>query len=680
MRFRTVACLITLFLLSCRNKIQQKSSSSPQPEKITITRDQVYDLSGYSGNGGGNPFALFDENAFVDPRYDKGPDVYIPTTDCQPRIHPEIYFSKTRGSRIVIDLKTPRNIREIYLYDHSNVSDSCWIYAGSFKKWKAVAAFTTVSSPTSWGWKKILLAEDTRLIMIRFSSYQTDISEMVLYGMPLSVTTEISSPPAFREFTQNTLASFLGVNYVMEDDPKWLKPFHQSRLYNFTSDYDTAGNMDVKMVRFNMLHYGYYNRETGKYVFNIDTIQNINHGNIWYSIRGVSKWMSDLGYTDKDRPVNHPDMDAENPVSYSRHSKMMWNLAAFFGYQHTDTARMSISNIPKQSGRGSMHLFENGNEEDATWVGSKYCSPYEYFAQSSADWDGDEGRLGNEMGIHSADPTSLLMMSGLISLDTNRVKTYRFLCENLRDDQQFIWKGGIQYHHYSTKNGKGISPEQDSLRIKLRAVAECSQRIAPGVPVYLGENGYDKFQSSWQATPLIAGFSPSQSQGIMLLRAINATFFSGFDSYILYWLNDRNPENDPHVYLTSGIVRTMPDNHTLAYPGWYFISTLVQQLGKYRPLQVVQESDNGWIYKYVHSEKPDSVAYFIYKPTVHGTHSSGVVLKINPTYGDRVKKLEFQPDNDSGSSELIPVVDGHVLLNVGEKPLLIFCRESAATK
>ena len=91
---------------------------------------------------------------------------------------------------------------------------------------------------------------------------------------------------------------------------------------------------------------------------------------------------------------------------------MMWHLAAFFGYYPVDTNLLSLSHEPRQSGRGSMSLYENGNEEDADWVGNKYCSPYEYFAQSSADWDGDEGRLGRRSGIHAANPEARLMMSG----------------------------------------------------------------------------------------------------------------------------------------------------------------------------------------------------------------------------------------------------------------------------
>src|SRR5664279_885908 len=390
--------------------------------------------------------------------------------------------------------------------------------------------------------------------------------------------------------------------------------------------------------------------------------------------------MSDMGFTDKDRPLNRPLLNTEDPASYSRHAEMMWQMAAFFGYNRVDTNLVSLSHEPRRTGRGSMSLYENGNEEDANWVGNKYCSPYEYFAQSTADWDGDEGRLGNQRGIHAADPEARLMMSGLTGLDTNRVKVYGFLSENLRDDKKFIWQGGIQYHYYAQKNGKGISPEADSMRWKLARVADCSYRIAPGVKCFLGENGYDKSPVSRQCTPILAGMSAAQSQGIMLLRSINATFFSGFDAYILYWLRDGNPENDPRTYLTSGILRSLPDGKTLVYPGWYYISTLVNRLGKYRPDRVVREDGDVWIYQYRHSEFPDSLAYFIYKPTVDGSQVNSFTLKTPKIPGNQVEEISFLDHNDQGASEILKVNDGKITINVLEKPKILLFKEPGGGK
>jgi hypothetical protein len=272
------------------------------------------------------------------------------------------------------------------------------------------------------------------------------------------------------------------------------------------------------------------------------------------------------------------------------------------------------------------------------------------------------------------------MMSGLTGLDTQRVKVYKFLSENLRDDHQFIWQGGIQYHYYAQRKGKGISPEEDSMRWKLAKVADCSYRIAPGVKCFLGENGYDKSPVSWQATPMIPGLSAAQSQGIMLLRSINASFFSGFDAYILYWLRDGNPEDDPRVYLTSGILRSLPDGKTMVYPGWYYISTLVNRLGSYRPDKVIRETGDVWIYRYRHTEEPDSVAYFIYKPSVTGSHLVTYSLEIGKTEGNQILKISFLENSEKGKEEIIPVLNGRIDLPVEEKPVLLLFKESPAGK
>ncbi|HMG67192.1 MAG TPA: hypothetical protein VK588_05875, partial [Chitinophagaceae bacterium] len=339
-----------------------------------------------------------------------------------------------------------------------------------------------------------------------------------------------------------------------------------------------------------------------------------------------------------------------------------------------------LSHEPFQSGRGSMSIFENGNEEDANWVGNKYCSPIEYYAQSTADWDGDEGRLGDRYGIYKADPHSSLMMSGLIGLDTNRVKIYQFLSKNLRDDRKFIWQGGIQYHYYATNGVKGISPEDDSMRMKLSKVADCSFRIAPAVKCFLGENGYDKSPASRQVTPMIPGLSASQSQAIMILRSVNAVIFSGFDAYILYWLRDGNPENDPRVYLTSGVLRTMPDGKTKVYPGWFYISTLINHLGKYRPDKIIKESGSTWIYRYRHTEYPDSVAYFIYKPSVNGSRVVSFTLETDVKGRNMATKISFLDDSGIGKTERVSISEGKVQIDIEEKPLLLLCKEQSVKK
>ncbi|MBS1949183.1 MAG: hypothetical protein JST47_15590 [Bacteroidetes bacterium] len=671
-----------VLLFSCQNKgkhsIENPSSGfeCSAPQKISVYKEFVYDLSGYADEGGGKPFNLFDENDFVDPRSEnKLTDNYIPTTDPQPTFHPSIYFPQNVGSRVVADLQTPYKLSEVYLYDRSRTVDSVWVYTGNMLNWKLKAAFATQGDPGMWGWRKFPLGDSSQYVMIRFSSWQTAITEMVLYGCPYQ---PLPPQPAGtyngQRLPKKMMKEFLGVNYFNEVDAKWVKPFHYSRLYTFALDFDNDNANAYPKNKYNMLHNGQWDTQKKEYVSFMANIKQQYNGNVWCSIMGKPLWMNDARYENL-RPVTQIGMDPENTMSYARHANMMWNIAAFFGNSKVDTNLLALSHEPKGSGLGIMSLYENGNEDDATWVGEKYCNPVEYFAESSADYDGGEGRLGKTCGIKNADSTARLMTSGMIELDTNRVRVYKFLCNTLRKDKKFIWDGGIQYHHYSTNGTHGITPEEDSLRWKLLRAREATYKIAPNVECFLGENGYDKSQNSRQATPMVPGLSEQQCQGIFILRSINATAFSGFDAYILYWLRDSAVKNDPRVYLTSGVFRQTDDGKMQPLAAWYYISTFVNVLGNYVADEVVNEKGNVWVYKYRNKLYPDSVAYFLYCPTHNGAMVENYKLKAGLTHNNNAYEVDFADNSVHGLVTNRKVANGTINISVSEKPSIVLVEE-----
>ena len=649
------------------------------PQKITsIDRDHVYDLSGYADEGGGDPFSLFDENAFVDPRNEsKSAENYIPVTNPQPKNHPEIYFPLYKGSRIVVDLQAKYFLSEVYIYDRSHASDSVWIYVGNMMNWKLALAFESGNNRGSPGWKKFSLNDSAKYLMVRFSSPQTEITEMTLYGCLLQRdSTGGQRNVAVPTRKKIPMKDFLGVNYVVEFEPQWIRPFHYSRLYNVSLDFDNDTVHAYPNIVYNMLHYGSWDPIRQSYHFLFDDVKKVNQGNIWFSLRGVPMWMNKRGYSEHDRPVTLEGMDPENPLSYGRHAEMMWHMAAFFGRTPIDTHFLHLSHQPKRSGLGSMTVIENGNEEDAWWVGNKYCSPLEYFAQSSADYDGNEKKLGERAGLVNADPKMTLMCSGMVGLDTNRVKVYKFLCNQMRGDKAFIWQGGIQYHYYANRGGKGISPEDDSLRWKLKRVREATYRIDVSAPCILGEIGYDKNPLSPQGAPALPGLTGAQSQSIFILRSINATAFSGFDAFVLFWLRDEGEENAPGRFATCGILGPRKDGRkTVAYPAWYSISTLVNRLANYFPDQVVQETGKVWIYKYRNQSSPDSVAYFIYSPTADGSKVNAYALHVGTLNQNQAFEINFTDDSPDGSALLKKSSRGLLEVNVEEKPKLILAKE-----
>ena len=121
------------------------------PQKITaIYKEYVYDLSGYADVTGPSAFALFDEN-YADP---KSISDFIPVTSPVPRVGTVTYF-KDYGNRIVVDLRVPYKLSEIYLYDRARQSDTVWIYTGTMKEWKLSAQYVTRGDPAGWGWRRI---------------------------------------------------------------------------------------------------------------------------------------------------------------------------------------------------------------------------------------------------------------------------------------------------------------------------------------------------------------------------------------------------------------------------------------------------------------------------------------------------------------------------------------------
>jgi hypothetical protein len=666
--------IIIIICFSCRNNSQTAFKNASQ--KIIVYKDYVYDLSGYEDEGGGKPFNLVDENAYVDPRAEnKSSDNYIPVTNLQPTNHPAIYFPSNKGNRIVTDLQIPYKLSEVYLYDHSYHSDSVWIYTGDMLHWKLKVAFVTKGITGMWGWRRFSLDDSSQYVMIRFSDYETAITEMVLYGsaykpIPAAQSYVYNGP----RLAKKMMKDFLGVNYFNDVSAKWIKPFHYSRLYSFAMDFDDDNVNAYPKNKYNMLHNGHWDNAANDYFFFIDNIVKENGGNVWRSIMGLPLSMNKKEF-ENSRPVTEINMDREDPLSYARHSNMMWNIAAFFGSTKVDTNLLSLSHQPKRSGRNIMSLYENGNEDDAIWSGSKYCNPMEYFAESSADYDGHESALGKNFGIKNADNNSRLMTSGMIELDTNRVRVYKFLCSTLRKDKKFIWDGGIQYHHYSTNGKHGITPEEDSMRWKLTKAREATYRIQPDVECFLGENGYDKSQLSRQATPMLPGLSEEECQGIFILRSINATAFSGFDAYILYWLRDSAIKNDPNVYLTSGVLREKPDGSMEPLPAWFHISTFVNVLGNYVADEIVNEKGNVWVYKYRNKLSPDSVAYFIYCPTHNGTKAENYQLKIGKNADEEAKEISFTDNSVDGNVSNKKNVNGIVILNVEERPKIVIVKE-----
>lgn len=651
----------------------RQAFQSPPPtgaalHKITgITKDDVFDLSGSEGSGNGDPMKLFDENA--DPANGASSD---PKTNPLPNPLMGIYYPPGKGLRIVADLHDIYALSDLYIYDRSLATDSVWLYTGDMHHWKQVAAYATGGNAAAWGWRNFPVKQSSRFIMIRFNSAKPVISELVMYGNIQQKIPAVAEkirpalpPPSLRQFA--------GTNAYDYVQPALLRPFQQLRLYQQMDYFDTD---TVHAYPDNQLTLNLWNLPQQQQLrYYADSLRSMgNH--MWMSIRGMPKYLEQKGFNEKDKPVTVPGMDKEDPMSYGRHARTFWNMAALFGKTRVDTSLINVKDIPKFSGLGLMDRFENGNEEDGYWT-QYYWTPMDYFAVSSADYDGHEGRLGSGHGLLAADSTSKLMTSGMIQLDTNRVKTLKFLCSQLRSDGKFIWEGGVQYHYYSNAvpNNlqspiRGISPEEDHMREKLAKVRAFHNRLLPGVPLILGENGYDRNQHSWQRTPILPGYNEAQSQGILVIRSLMAAFMAGFDGYNQYMMrNATNDENAQGPYATSGMIGG-PTNKVV-YPMWYYWSAVIEHLGDYQPDAIVAETGQVWIYRLKNRTDTAKKAYVLFSPTTNGSLVKNFNLNLQNYNNHPFAIIKLSDTNVSGIAQTGKVSNNLVQLDIGESPVMV---------
>ncbi|MBS1562840.1 MAG: hypothetical protein JST39_00570, partial [Bacteroidetes bacterium] len=473
-----------------------KVAVSYSPRIPILSHDFVYDLSGSEASGLGDAMKLFDEDADPKQRPESNPG-----TSPLPVVGADKFFPPGKGLRIVIDLQGLYSLDELYWYDRSPESDSVWLYTGDMGKWQPAAAYYTAGAASRWGWKTFHLGMKSRFVMIRFNSKTAVLTEMALYGRLLEKAAltggamGASSGGSAPERMGPVLKEFAGTNLYDFPPLSLLEPFSNARIYQLMPWYDTDTVHAYPANRIELP------AAPGLFA---DSLRRLGK-RCWISLRGVPLWMDKKGFNERDKPVSAPGMNTEDPLSYGRHAKLYRALGRQYG----------VTN------KGSMGLFENGNEEDGWWT-DKYWSPLEYFAVSAADYDGDEGRLGPDCGLLRGDTACRLVMSGLVQLDTNRVRTLKFLCSRLRRDGKFLWEGGVQYHYYSTNSAginqmptRGISPEEDRMREKLAKVRLFHDRLFHGIPLILGENGYDRNQESRQRTPLLKGYTDGHSQGSM---------------------------------------------------------------------------------------------------------------------------------------------------------------------
>ena len=389
------------------------------------------------------------------------------------------------------------------------------------------------------------------------------------------------------------------------------------------------------------------------------------------AVQGGAPWVDDGG-------VPPAAGSPTSAASYIAHGDTMFQIAARWGKTKVDDAKLKLeSGQIRSSGLGTVEYFEDYNEED----NAKGFAGDVFAAMASADYDGDQARLGTTVGVKNADPNAKLVMGGLSgaygSGDTWTNSITKFL------DAARAWsttnRGGsfpadvVNVHYYSFGPGApapALSPEADNVEAKLAAIVAYRDQYLPGKPVWWTEFGYDTFASSPLHAPALGSNSAFIVQGQWLVRDLLAALEAGIDRATLFELDDTctPPASGCDTeFATCGLLASPG---SAPKPSWYFLATFRSRLqtmayagspaSGQADVKVAQFDDT----------KGPGGAIVVWAPTSNAIVHSGYVLAL-PAGVTSARSIALVDKQQNGTESALTMVNGSVTLDVSETPTIV---------
>ncbi len=385
--------------------------------------------------------------------------------------------------------------------------------------------------------------------------------------------------------------------------------------------------------------------------------------------------------------------DVTLAASYVAHASFLYQYAARYGAKAVPAANLKLaSGQAARTGFGVLRYYEDGNEPDANWVnadGSPVFSPAAAAAMSSADYDGDQGRLGGTFGIKSADPAARLVQAGLAGAGAssdwlNNITTYL--------DGMRTWaaahRGGsfpadvLNVHDYcfgpdpfGTKNPRpGVAPEACGIATALAGVVAYRDQHLPGKEVWLTEFGYDTDPGSRLRAPAIGSADAQAVQGQWLVRTFLALIGSGIDRAFLFVSRDNCtgsasacPNNDVQ-FSTSGVLTQKGDEQPKT--AWYYLATVRARLGTMRYAGMAPSGKPNLAIARFYDAAANKGAYALWMATSDGSVSNGYALVL-PGAISSATTVTLTAGSASGTAATAALSNHTVSVNVGETPTLV---------
>lgn len=389
------------------------------------------------------------------------------------------------------------------------------------------------------------------------------------------------------------------------------------------------------------------------------------------AVQGAAPWVDDGGVP----PASGSPTAA---ASYIAHGDTMFQIAARWG--KTTVADSLLKLEPGQtrlSGLGTVGYFEDYNEEDnaAGFTGDVFA------AMASADYDGDEGRLGATIGVKNADPNAKLVMGGLsgkygsgstwVSSITTFLDAARTWSSANRTDGTFA-TDVINVHYYSFGPGApapALSPEADGVEAKLAAIVSYRDQYMPGKPVWWTEFGYDTFDGSPLHAPALGSSSAFVVQGQWLVRELLAALAAGVERATVFELDDTctPPASACNTQFATAGLLPMSGSPK---PAWYFLATFRARLASYTYLGTVPgTSANVSIARFADTAGPGG-AWVVWMGTSNASVTSGYTLSL-PAGASTATAVALTDGQATGVETTLTLSAGAVTLDVSETPTIV---------
>lgn len=389
------------------------------------------------------------------------------------------------------------------------------------------------------------------------------------------------------------------------------------------------------------------------------------------AVQGAAPWVNNSA-------VPPADGSPTAAASYIAHGDTMFQIAARWGKTKVADSVLKLeSDQARKSGLGTVEYFEDYNEEDnaAGFTGDVFA------AMASADYDGDEGRLGATIGVKTADPNAKLVMGGLsgrygsgdtwVSSITTFLDAARTWSAAHRTDATFA-TDVVNVHYYSFGPGApapALSPEADGVEAKLAAVVSYRDQHMPGKPVWWTEFGYDTFGGSPLHAPALGSNSAFVVQGQWLIRELLAALAAGVERATVFELDDTcaPPASACNTqFATAGLLGMSGSPK----PAWYYLATFRARLSSYTYVGTVPATEANVRVAQFADTKGSGGAFVVWMGTSNASVTPGYALSL-PARTSTAKAVALTGGLATGIETTLTPSAGVVTLDVSETPTIV---------